>query len=102
MDGVSESVRRVEQAVETCTGRQDFLADNLTDVRTTVHRIDRTQQEHGKTLDAHGHMLEAHGKLLEGHGKLLEGHGKLLERQSKTLEEHGTILRQILSKLDRN
>jgi ABC-type transporter Mla subunit MlaD len=81
MEGLYEAVRRAEHKAETSMGRQDFLAKNLTEVRTTVNRIEQTQQDHGKTLENHGRMLEDHGRMLEDHGK---------------------ILRQILSRLDKS
>jgi uncharacterized protein YydD (DUF2326 family) len=109
MEGLSEAVQRAEHKAEISMGRQDFLAENLIEVRTTAARIERTQQDHGKTLDSHGRMLESHGRMLESHGRMLESHGTLLENQGKTLEshgrmleDHGTILRQILAKLDQS
>jgi predicted nucleic acid-binding Zn-ribbon protein len=95
MDGLSEALRHAEHKAETCMGRQDFLAENLTEVRTTVNRIERTQQDHGRMLENHGRMLEDRGRMLEDHGKKLEDHGRMLK-------DHGDILRQILAKLDKS
>jgi uncharacterized protein YydD (DUF2326 family) len=95
MEGLSEAVQRAERKAETSLGRQNFLAENLTEICTTVARIERTLDGHTKTLDSHGRMLESHGTLLENQGKTLESHGRMLE-------DHGTILRQILAKLDQS
>jgi ABC-type transporter Mla subunit MlaD len=81
MENLSEAVQRAERKAETSMARQDFLAENLTEVRTTVTHIKRTQQHHGKVLEDHGRMLEDHGRMLE---------------------DHGNMLRQILAKLDRS
>ncbi|HEU5159664.1 MAG TPA: hypothetical protein VFU43_21905 [Streptosporangiaceae bacterium] len=70
---------------DTAMGRQDFLAENLVEVRTTVNRIEKTQAQHGK--------------ILERHEKILERHGQLLEQQGKTLDRHGEMLQQILERL---
>jgi hypothetical protein len=99
MEGLSEAVRRADHKAETSMGRQDFLAENLTEVRATVTRIERTQQGQGQILVGHGQMLEDQGKTLKGHGQMLEdqgktlkGHGQMLEDQGKTLENHGQTL----------
>jgi len=52
--GLSEEVGRVRFTADSCMGRLDFLAENLTEVRGTVTRI---EQVHGAQLKEHGELL---------------------------------------------
>ncbi|MGH3390941.1 MAG: hypothetical protein ACRDOO_18905 [Actinomadura sp.] len=54
MRGLSDEVARVRFTADTCMGRMDFLAENLTEVRRTVTRI---EQVHGEQLREHGELL---------------------------------------------
>jgi hypothetical protein len=86
MDSITEIALRAERKADTSMGRQDFLAENLIEVRKTVTRIDETVQGHTTILQEHGTMLREHGTMLREHGTMLQ--------------EHGDLLREILRKLD--
>ncbi|HXA59645.1 MAG TPA: hypothetical protein VNW94_10830 [Streptosporangiaceae bacterium] len=86
MDSITEIALRAERKADTSMGRQDFLAENLIEVRKTVTRIDETVQGHTTILQEHGTMLREHGTMLQEHGTMLQ--------------EQGDLLREILRKLD--
>jgi hypothetical protein len=64
MDSITEIALRAERKADTSMGRQDFLAENLIEVRNTVTRIDETVQGHTTILQEHGTMLREQGDLL--------------------------------------
>jgi hypothetical protein len=64
MDSITEIALRAERKADTSMGRQDFLAENLIEVRRTVTRIDETVQGHTTILQEHGTMLREQGDLL--------------------------------------
>ena len=64
MDSITEIALRAERKADTSMGRQDFLAENLIEVRKTVTRIDETVQGHTTILQEHGTMLREQGDLL--------------------------------------
>ncbi|MCW2939630.1 MAG: hypothetical protein JWN00_2615, partial [Actinomycetia bacterium] len=86
MDSITEIALRAERKADTSMGRQDFLAENVIEVRNTVTRIDETQQQHGVLLLEHSTILREHSTMLAEHGTMLR--------------EQGDLLREILRKLD--
>ena len=60
-----DDVAAAKLRADTAMGRQDFLAENLVEVRTTVNRIEKTQSAHGRVLERHGQILERHGEMLQ-------------------------------------
>jgi chromosome segregation ATPase len=76
--GLSEDVQRAKLTAQTCMGRQDFLADNLIEVRKTVTRIDQRVGQIDQRVEHIDQRVEH------------------IEREQK---EHGGLLRQILAKL---
>ena len=83
--GLTDDVQRAKLTAQTSMGRQDFLAENLIEVRKTVTRIDERV----------GHIDQR----VEQIDQRVEHIDKRVERIEREQKEHGGLLRQILAKL---
>lgn len=72
--------------IEDFDKKLELIAENVIDIRTTVH-------EHTEILKTHSEMLQTHSEMLQTHSEVLQTH-------SEVLETHGTVLERIEAKLD--